>query len=118
ANAERAYTGMVLFPLGPKGRLSFANSVAEAVSDAEFIQESAPERLEMKQKILKEIDQAAPVATVIGSSTSGLKPTDMQAEMAHPERLVVGHPYNPVYLLPLVEVVAGTRTSPAAVGRA
>lgn len=118
ANAERAYSAMVLFPLGPKGRLSFAKTVAEAVKDAEFIQESAPERLELKQKILAEIDAAAPVATLIGSSTSGLKPTDMQKEMAHPERLVVGHPFNPVYLLPLVEVVGGEKTSPAFIARA
>ena len=118
ANAERAYTGMVLFPLGPKGKLTFAKTVAEAVKDAEFIQESAPERLELKQKLLKEIDAAAPVATVIGSSTSGLKPTDMQKDMAHPERLVVGHPFNPVYLLPLVEVVAGQKTNTQSVARA
>lgn len=118
ANAERAYSGMVLFPLGPKGKITFAKSVAEAVKDAEFIQESAPERLELKQKILKEIDAAAPAATVIGSSTSGLKPTDMQKEMARPERLLVGHPFNPVYLLPLVEVVGGEKTSQASVARA
>ncbi len=118
ANAERAYTAMVLFPLGPKGKLTFAKTVAEAVKDAEFIQESAPERLELKQKILREIDAAAPVATVIGSSTSGLKPTDMQKEMAHPERLVVGHPFNPVYLLPLVEVVGGQKTSKGSIARA
>src|SRR3546814_11611528 len=81
ANAERAYSAMVLFPLGPKGRLSFTKTVAEAVKDAEFIQESAPERLELKQKILREIDAAAPVTTLIGSSTSGLKPTDMQKDL-------------------------------------
>lgn len=118
ANAERAYSAMVLFPLGPKGRLTFAKTVAEAVKDAEFVQESAPERLELKQKILKEIDAAAPAATLIGSSTSGLKPSDMQKDMAHPERLVVGHPFNPVYLLPLVEVVGGEKTSPAFIDRA
>jgi len=118
ANAERAYTNMVLFPLGPKGKLTFAKSVAEAVKDAEFIQESAPERLELKQKLVKEIDAAAPASTVVGSSTSGLLPTDMQKEMTHPERLVVGHPFNPVYLLPLVEVVAGQKTSQASVTRA
>lgn len=118
ANAERAYTNMVLFPLGPKGRLTLTKTVAEAVEDAEFIQESAPERLELKQKLFKEIDAAAPASTVIGSSTSGLKPTDMQKDMGHPERLVVGHPFNPVYLLPLVEVVAGEKTSQASVARA
>ena len=78
-----------------------------------IVQESAPERIELKRKLLAEIDRHAPPEALIGSSTSGLLPTDLQASMRHPERLVIAHPFNPVYLLPLVEVVGGRKTAPA-----
>ena len=77
-----------------------------------------PERLELKHKVLAEIDAHAPKDALIGSSTSGIKPTDMQTSMARPERLVVGHPFNPVYLLPLVEIVGGKKTSKKAIEKA
>ena len=118
ANAERAYAGLYDAPLPPKGRLSFAPTIEAAVEGAAFVQESVPERLELKRRVLGAIDAAAPPEALIGSSTSGLLPTDLQAEMAHPERLVVAHPFNPVYLLPLVEVVAGKATSAETVERA
>ncbi|WP_419931651.1 3-hydroxyacyl-CoA dehydrogenase NAD-binding domain-containing protein [Candidatus Poriferisodalis sp.] len=91
---------------------------AAAVAGAELIHECVPERLTVKQAAYAEIEAAAAPDAVIASSTSGIRPSDLQAEMRHPQRLVVGHPFNPVYLLPLVEVVGGARTSEAAIGRA
>lgn len=92
-------------------RLVFADSLEAAVSNAQFIQESAPERLPLKQSLLAEIDGAAPLEAVISSSTSGFAATDLQALCPHPERVVVGHPFNPPYLIPLVEVVGGEKTA-------
>ncbi len=111
ANARRAQTRLHGAALPAEGRLSFAASVAEAVSDADFIQESLPEREDLKQRVLAEVDAAMPAHAVIGSSTSGLLPTKLQSTMTRPDRLVVGHPFNPVYLLPLVEVCGGDQTS-------
>lgn len=96
-------------------RLVFAPTVREAVAQADFVQENAPEREALKQDLLAEIDAAAPTAAIVASSTSGLLPTTLAAKMAHPERLLVGHPFNPVYLLPLVEIVGGEKTAPAAI---
>src|SRR5581483_3526933 len=86
--------------------------------DAEVVQESAPEDEELKRRLLREIDAAAPPDALVCSSTSGLLPSRLQAEMGRPERFVVGHPFNPVYLLPLVEVVPGERTAPDTVEQA
>ncbi len=93
--------------------MRFAASIADAVHDADFIQESLPEREDLKVRLLAEIDAAMPAHAVIGSSTSGLLPTKLQAGMTRPDRLVVGHPFNPVYLLPLVEICGGEKTSQA-----
>ncbi|WP_431324046.1 carnitine 3-dehydrogenase [Rhizobium sp. YTU87027] len=111
ANAEKAYSMLTGAPLPARGRLTFCKTLPEAVADADWIQESVPERLELKRGVLNEIDAAARANALIGSSTSGLLPTDLQRDMKHPERLFVAHPYNPVYLLPLVEIVGGERTS-------
>ncbi|MEM8160544.1 3-hydroxyacyl-CoA dehydrogenase NAD-binding domain-containing protein, partial [Morganella morganii] len=83
--------------------------------DADFIQESAPERLDLKLDLHARISAAARPDVLIGSSTSGLLPSEFYAEASHPERCLVGHPFNPVYLLPLVEVVGGERTAAEAV---
>ncbi|MEF3114899.1 3-hydroxyacyl-CoA dehydrogenase NAD-binding domain-containing protein [Streptomyces chrestomyceticus] len=96
-------------------RLTMAPTLAEAVADAEFVQESAPEKLELKRDLLAQLDAAAPPGVVIASSTSGYPMTDMQTVAATPGRLVVGHPFNPPYLIPLVEVVGGERTDRTAV---
>ncbi|MFI1224793.1 MULTISPECIES: 3-hydroxyacyl-CoA dehydrogenase NAD-binding domain-containing protein [unclassified Streptomyces] len=96
-------------------RLTVTATLEEAVADAQFVQESAPEKLDLKRDLLARLDAAAPAGTVIASSTSGYPMTDMQTEAADPGRLVVGHPFNPPYLIPLVEVVGGERTAPAAV---
>jgi carnitine 3-dehydrogenase len=116
--AGRAQRKLVSAPLPPEGRLSFAASLEEAVQDADLIQESAPEVESIKLKILAEIDRYAPVDALICSSTSGLLPTAISADMAHPERFMVAHPFNPVYLLPLVELCGGTKTAPASIERA
>ncbi len=118
ANARAAWTSMIDAPLPTEGRWTIVGSVAEAVSGVDFVQESAPERLELKQALLKEADEAAASDVVIASSTSGLLPTLLAERMVHPERLVVGHPFNPVYLLPLVEVCPGARTQVWAAERA
>lgn len=117
AGARRAY-GAMTDTLPAEGRLTLAASIEDAVKEADFIQESVPERLDLKHKVLAEIDARARPDALIGSSTSGLKPTDMQAPMTRPERLVVAHPFNPVYLLPLVEIVAGEKTAPEFVEKA
>ncbi len=109
ANAVAAYDDLGL-PTDQQGTYRIATSIADAVADAEFIQESVPERPDTKATVLAEIEEAAPADTIIGSSTSGIKPSTMQTTMTYPERLVVGHPYNPVYLLPVVEVVGGEVT--------
>ena len=109
--AKRAYRKMATKGLPKEGRITYAKTVAEAVTGADFIQESVPERLDLKHRVLAEIDAHAPKDALIGSSTSGIKPSDMQPAMKRPERLVVGHPFNPVYLLPLVEIVGGEKTT-------
>jgi carnitine 3-dehydrogenase len=113
-NARRAEAQLFPGLSPPEGRLTIVPSVSEAAADADFIQESLPEREDLKQSVLAAIDQAARPDVVIASSTSGLLPTRLQSAMARPERFVVGHPFNPVYLLPLVEVCGGERTSDAA----
>lgn len=87
-----------------------ASTLEEAVAHASFVQESAPEDLELKRDLLARIDAATPAGGVISSSTSGYGMTEMQSECATPQRLVVGHPFNPPYLIPLVEVVGGAST--------
>ncbi|MDQ0159790.1 L-carnitine dehydrogenase [Alkalibacillus salilacus] len=94
-----------------RDRLTFVSSLEEAVLDADLIQENVPERTELKQNVLAEIDQFAKPTAIIGSSTSGIKPTELQEKMKYPERFVVAHPFNPVYLLPLVEIVGGEETT-------
>jgi carnitine 3-dehydrogenase len=96
-------------------RLRVASSLEDAVADAEFVQESAPERLELKRELLRALDRRAPPEVVIGSSTSGFAMSDMQPDAPGAARMVVGHPFNPPYLIPLVELVGGARTDPDAV---
>jgi len=111
-NARRSLPGLSDVPLPDEGALSFHDTVAEAVTGAALIAEAVPERLEIKQKVYAEIE-AVNAGAVIASSTSGIMPSDLQSQMATPGRLIVAHPFNPVYLLPLVELVAGDKTDPA-----
>jgi carnitine 3-dehydrogenase len=118
ANARRAYAKLTLAALPPEGTLTFVDSPEAAAQDADLIQESAPERVELKQRLLAAASRVAGPDVLLCSSTSGLRPSLLQAEMEHPERLVVAHPFNPVYLLPLVELCGGERTGPEALDRA
>src|ERR1700677_883257 len=114
ANARRAQAKLFPGLSTSEGRLTIAASIEQAVASADFVQESLPEREDLKQSVLAAVDRATRPEVVIASSTSGLLPTRLQAKMANPERFVVGHPFNPVYLLPLVEVWGGERTGDAA----
>ena len=117
-NSRRAFGKLLSAPRRAEGSVSFCDSIAEAVNGAELIVESVPERLDIKQKVYAEIEAAASPDAIIASSTSGIMPSDLQAEMKHPERLLVAHPFNPVYLLPLVELVGGAKTSAETIERA
>jgi carnitine 3-dehydrogenase len=88
------------------------------VTSAELIVESVPERLDIKQSVYAEIEASATSDALVASSTSGIMPSDLQAKMQHPERLLVAHPFNPVYLLPLVELVGGKKTAAYTIERA
>jgi carnitine 3-dehydrogenase len=117
-DARAAYERLTLAPLPTEGELRMVDSVGEAVAGVELVQESAPERVELKRELLAEADRAAPADALICSSTSGLLPTELQAKMERPERFCVAHPFNPVYLLPLVEVCGGERTAQRTLERA
>ncbi|ATZ29783.1 3-hydroxyacyl-CoA dehydrogenase NAD-binding domain-containing protein [Streptomyces lavendulae] len=105
-------------PAGFAERLTFEPDLELAVADADVIVENAPENLELKQELYERIGKAAPSSALLLSSTSTLNPDDMGARMADSSRLVVGHPFNPPHVVPLVEVVAGERTSEQAVAEA
>ena len=109
-NAWPALTELGLADGADQANLTVLPTLAEAVTGVGFVQESAPEDLDLKRKLLAEIDAATPIGVVIASSTSGYSMSEMQVDAATPERLVVGHPFNPPYLIPLVEVVGGRLT--------
>ena len=111
ANARRSLPSLYDVALPPEGELTFCNSIAEAVADVDWIQESVPERLEIKLKVFAEIQQHASLDAVLASSTSGFKPSELNQGARHPEQILVCHPFNPVYLLPLVEIVPSPLTS-------
>lgn len=98
--------------------LSFETDLETAVKNADFIQENVPEREDIKRQVLAEIDGLTKVEAIISSSTSGYMPSLLQKDCQHPERVIVSHPFNPVYLIPLVEVVGGEQTDPETVLRA
>lgn len=99
-------------------RLSFTTDLHEAVGSSDFVQENAPERPDLKVKLLADIDKSARREVIIASSSSGITMSVMQAECAHAERTIIGHPFNPPHVIPLVEVVGGTRTSPETISAA
>ena len=118
ANAEPALARLTSAPLPPKGRLSFTTDLQAMARQADFIQENIPEQLPLKQRMLAEVSRHAAADVIIASSTSGLTPTDLQRDMVAPERFLVAHPFNPVYLLPLVELVGGEKTVPGTIDAA
>lgn len=110
-NARRAYQQIAHSSLPAEGNIRFAGAIGEVAEAADFIQESLPEREDLKKSVLAEVCQILRPEVIIGSSTSGLLPSRIQADIKGPERFVVGHPFNPVYLMPLVEVCGGNLTS-------
>jgi len=117
-NAEHAYAKLTSVPRATKGDVRFVASIGEAVSDVSLIAEAVPEDPSIKAAVYSEIEDSADPTALIASSTSGILPSTLQKGMKHPERLLVAHPFNPVYLLPLVELVAGKETAPDVIPRA
>jgi carnitine 3-dehydrogenase len=113
-NARRALPMLYDCAMPDEGAITFHTSLAEAVTGADWVQESVSERLELKHKVYAQI-QAANPGVIIGSSTSGFKPSELQQGATDPTRIMVTHPFNPVYLMPLIEVVPSDVTDPAAV---
>ena len=111
-------TTIGLSPGGRRERLSFTSDMHEALSRADFVQENGPERPDFKVKLYADMDAATPVDSLIASSSSSLTMSVIQAQCQHPERCVIGHPFNPPHIIPLVEVVGGSKTSPAAIEQA
>ena len=93
------------------GEIRFSNDLEEVAATCDFIQESAPENIELKQRLHQQMDAVAESDVVIASSSSGLLPSEIQENTRHPERILIGHPFNPVYILPLVEIVRGQHSS-------
>lgn len=112
ANARHSLPALYDCPLPAEGQIAFHDSLASAVSGADWIQESVPERLDIKHKVFADIQAHAPETAVIGSSTSGFKPSELQEGAPRPAQILVTHPFNPVYLLPLIEVVPSPQTAP------
>lgn len=117
-NARRSLPGLLDVALPAEGRLRFCDTVAEAVAGAVWVQESVPEQLDIKHRIFAEIQATCDRKAVIGSSTSGFKPSQLQQDAQHPAQIMVCHPFNPVYLLPLVEVVTTEASDPEIVAGA
>jgi carnitine 3-dehydrogenase len=101
-----------------RDRLSFTTNMKEALSEIDLVQENAPERPDFKTKLYAEMDEVVPVDTLLASSSSGITPSVIQSQCKHPERVVIGHPFNPPHIIPLVEVVGGSKTSPDAIHQA
>src|SRR5881397_555174 len=106
-----------LSPGASRDRLSFTANMKEALSKADLVQENGPERPDFKIKLYADMDEAAPADSLIASSSSGITPSVMQSKCKHPERVLVGHPFNTPHIIPLV-VVGGTKTSPDAIEQA
>jgi carnitine 3-dehydrogenase len=117
-NARHALRRLTLAPLPGEGELAIVGTIEEAVQGADLVQESAPEREPLKRELLAAAGRVAGPGVPILSSTSGLLPSRLQQGVPHPERVAVGHPFNPVYLLPLVELVGGAQTAPETLERA
>ena len=116
ANARAALPALSDGPMPAEGRLVFASTITEAVEGADYVQESVSERLDLKHRVFAQIQQVAPDVP-IGSSTSGFKPSELQAGAANPAVIFVAHPFNPVYLLPLAEVVPSAASDPGLIER-
>jgi carnitine 3-dehydrogenase len=121
AAIDVAWPSMLKLLKAPKvksGKLTFTTNLKEMASRSDFVHEAAPEREDLKIRLFREIDEITAPDVIIASSSSGFLPTRLQSECHHPERVIIGHPFNPVYLLPLVETVPGEKTSGDAMDRA
>src|SRR5216683_5169621 len=117
---DNAWTLLTKFGLAPgasTNRLTFTSKLREALADADLVQENGPERPDFKAKLFAEMDELTPVDSILASSSSSIPMDITQANCKHPERCVIGHPFNPPHIVPLVEVVAGEKTSPETVER-
>jgi 3-hydroxyacyl-CoA dehydrogenase len=117
-DAWAALTAIGLAQGASRERLSFTTDMAQALSQADLVQENGPERPDFKMKLFADMDAATPPDSLIASSSSGITPSVMQSQCKRPERILVGHPFNPPHLIPLVEVVGGTATSAGALQQA
>jgi len=118
---DEAWKDLTVIGLSPGAahdRLSFTTNMKEALSNADLVQENGPERPDFKIKLFADMDEATPADSLIASSSSGITPSVMQSQCKHPERVLIGHPFNPPHIIPLVEVVGGTKTSPEAIQQA
>src|ERR1700757_1388898 len=111
-------SGVGLKPGASRNRLAFTTDMKQALSKADFVQENGPERPDFKMKLFADMDEATPIDSIIASSSSGITPSVMQSDCKHPERVIVGHPFNPPHIIPLVEGVGGAKTSPEAIQQA
>ena len=118
---DTAWPGIAKLGLSPKAspeHLSFTTDLRQALRDADFVQESAPDDRELKISLFAKMDRAAPADSIIASSSAGLTMSVLQSACKHPERCVIAHPLNPPHIIPLVEVVGGAKTSPEVVQQA
>ena len=111
ANAKASLPALYEASLPAMGEIRFCDSLADAVASASWVGEAVPERLELKQTVLAEVQQACLADEIIASSTSGFKPSELGASCQRPEQVIVAHPFNPVYLIPLVELVGAAETT-------
>lgn len=108
-----------LSPGASQSHLTFTPDLPTALRTADFVQENGPERIDFKKKLYRQLDELLPPDVIIASSSSGLTMSEIQSDCpSHPERCVIGHPFNPPHLVPLVEIVGGAKTSEATVQRA
>jgi len=119
AAAWPALERLGLAPGASQTRLTFTTDLTAAVRTADLVQENGPERIDFKKKLYRQLDELLPADVIIASSSSGLTMSEIQSDCPlHPERCVIGHPFNPPHIIPLVEVVGGAETSPAALEQA
>lgn len=113
-----ALEGLGLAPGASRSRLEFRANLDEAVAGSDFVQENGPERLDFKKDLYRHLDNILAPSTIIASSSSGLTMSEIQSACEHhPERCVIGHPFNPPHLIPLVEIVGGAKTSEQTIER-
>jgi len=117
-DAWAVLTSIGLSPGASRDRLEFTADMKKALANADFVQENGPERVDFKIKLYADMDAVTPPDSLIASSSSSLTMSVVQSKCVHPERCVIGHPFNPPHVIPLVEVVGGAKTAPAAIQKA